>query len=61
MHGGVFFRREKHGRMTLRAKSERKIERVFLNEMKELSREIERKTQEFQGGLMRAHASPPDA
>ncbi len=40
MHGGVFFKREKHGRMTLMAKSERKMERAFLNEMKGLSREI---------------------
>jgi hypothetical protein len=45
MHGGVFFRREKHGRMTLRAKNERKMERAFLNEMKDISREIGRKTQ----------------
>lgn len=45
MHGGVFFKREKHGRMTLRAKSERKMERSFLNEMKGLSREIGRKAQ----------------
>jgi hypothetical protein len=45
MHGGIFFKREKHGRMTLRAKNERKMERAFLNEMKGLSREIGRKTQ----------------
>jgi len=45
MHGGVFFRREKHGRMTLRAKNARRIERAFLNKMKNLSREIMRKTQ----------------
>ncbi len=49
MHGGGFFRREKHGRMTLRAKNERKMERAFLNEMKGVSREIERKTQGFLG------------
>lgn len=40
MHGGVFFKREKHGRMTLRAKKERKMERAVLREMKGASREI---------------------
>jgi hypothetical protein len=40
MHGGVFFRREKHGRMTLRAKMRRKCERAILKEMKAISREI---------------------
>ncbi len=44
MHGGVFFTREKHERMTLKAKYERKMVRAFLSEMKGLSREIERKT-----------------
>lgn len=44
MHGGVFFRREKHGKMTLKAKSERKMERAFLKEMKGISREVERLT-----------------
>jgi len=40
MHGGVFYRKEKHGRMTLRAKKERKMERAVLREMKALSMEI---------------------
>jgi len=40
MHGGVFFRREKHGRATLRAKAGRKRERAVLKEMKTISREI---------------------
>lgn len=40
MHGGVFFRREKHGRMTLRAKNERKRELAILREMKAVSREV---------------------
>lgn len=37
MHGGVFFRREKHGRMTLRAKNDRKMERALLREMVRMS------------------------
>ncbi len=40
MHGGVFYRKEKHGRMTLRAKKERKRERAVLREMKALAMEI---------------------
>jgi len=40
MHGGVFFRRETHGGMTLRAKARRKRERAILREMKAISREI---------------------
>jgi hypothetical protein len=40
MHGGVFFRREKHGRATLLAKEGRKREHAFLREMKAVSREI---------------------
>lgn len=43
MHGGVFSRREKHGRMTLMAKKERKMERALLREMKAISREISKK------------------
>ncbi len=41
MHGGVFSRLEKHGRSTLKAKAERKQERAFLKEMKELNAELE--------------------
>lgn len=41
MHGGVFYRRETHGRATLRAKEQRKSERAFLKEMKAVSNEIE--------------------
>jgi hypothetical protein len=40
MHGGVFYRREKHGGATLRAKEGRKKERAILKEMKGISREI---------------------
>ena len=40
MHGGVFYRKEKHGRLTLRAKKERKKERAVLREMKALAMEI---------------------
>lgn len=40
MHGGVFFKREKHGGATLLAKSRRKKERAVLREMKAISREI---------------------
>jgi hypothetical protein len=40
MHGGVFCRRETHGRTTLRAKLGRKEERGFLNELKQLSKEL---------------------
>lgn len=41
MHGGSFYKREIHGRSTLRAKAERKFERSFLKEMTTLSEEIE--------------------
>lgn len=40
MHGGVFYKRETHGKTTLRAKEQRKKERAFLKEMKGVSREI---------------------
>ena len=42
MHGGVFYRREKHGRETLRAIAERKKEHAFLRELKALNKEIEK-------------------
>lgn len=41
MHGGVFYKREKHGAMSLRAKAERRKEHAFLREMKALNREID--------------------
>lgn len=41
MHGGVFYKRETHGRTTLLAKSERKHERMLLKEMKAINKEIE--------------------
>jgi hypothetical protein len=41
MHGGVFSRRETHGRTTLRAKQGRKAERGFLSELKQLSKALE--------------------
>ena len=40
MHGGVFHKRETHGRTTLRAIKERKQERAFLREMKFFNIEI---------------------
>jgi hypothetical protein len=41
MHGGVFSRRETHGRATLKAKEERKQERIFLKDMKRLNYDLE--------------------
>ncbi|NGX29747.1 MAG: hypothetical protein KR126chlam4_01407 [Candidatus Anoxychlamydiales bacterium] len=41
MHGGVFFRRETHGRTTLRAIKERKEQRKLLREMKAVNEKIE--------------------
>jgi hypothetical protein len=41
MHGGRFYKKEIHGRYTLRAKAERKQENALLREMKALSKEIE--------------------
>jgi hypothetical protein len=43
MHGGVFFRRETHGKTTLKAKEQRKKERGFLKELKAISKEIKDK------------------
>jgi hypothetical protein len=40
MHGGVHSRLEKHGRETLKAKTQRKQERSFLREMSEFNKEI---------------------
>lgn len=41
MHGGGLYKKEIHGRYTLRAKAERQQERALLGEMKALSKEIE--------------------
>jgi hypothetical protein len=41
MHGGVFFKRETHGRTTLRAIEERRKERIFLKQMKKINKDIE--------------------
>lgn len=41
MHGGCFYKKEVHGRYTLRAKAERKQEHALLREMKALNKEIE--------------------
>lgn len=41
MHGGVFSRLEKHGRQTLRAKSDRKKERALLRELQQLNTDLE--------------------
>ena len=43
MHGGVFYKRETHGKTTLKAKEQRKKEREFLKEMKSISKEIKDK------------------
>jgi len=40
MHGGVFYKRETHGRTTLRAIENRRKERVLLREMKGAARVI---------------------
>ena len=40
MHGGVYYKREKHGGTTLRALEKRKKERSILKEMKEVSQKI---------------------
>jgi predicted secreted Zn-dependent protease len=47
MHGGLFYKREKHGGRTLRAIKQRKQERAILKEMKAVSREIEQKCKDF--------------
>lgn len=41
MHGGHYYKREKHGGTTLRAIAERKREGVLLMEMKALCKEME--------------------
>lgn len=46
MHGGIFYKRETHGRTTLLAKKERKLEREFLKEMMQLNKEIMEKSHE---------------
>jgi len=43
MHGGVFYERETHGKTTKRAKEQRKKERGFLRELKDISKEIKDK------------------
>ncbi len=43
MHGGVFYKRETHGRKTLRAIKQREQERAILKEMRDVSREVERR------------------
>ena len=48
MHGGCFYKKEIHGRYTLRAKAERKNEHALLREMKALSKEIENSINENQ-------------
>lgn len=40
MHGGCFYKKEIHGRSTLRARAERQKEHSFLREMKSLSQEL---------------------
>jgi hypothetical protein len=40
MHGGVFFKRETHGRGTLKAKAERKRERTLIKEMTEFNKSL---------------------
>ena len=41
MHVGVFSRLEKHGRATFKAQAERKKERAFLKQMKNLNSKLE--------------------
>lgn len=41
MHGGCFYKKETHGRSTLRAKAERTMEFALLKEMGALSKEID--------------------
>lgn len=48
MHGGCFYKKEIHGRYTLRAKAERKKENALLKEMKALSKEIDKSINEKQ-------------
>ena len=40
MHGGVFYKRETHGKTTLRAKAKRKKERAFLKDLKAVNQKI---------------------
>lgn len=40
MHGGVFSKRETHGRTTLKAKAERKCENFLVREIKSLTKKI---------------------
>jgi hypothetical protein len=40
MHGGVYYKREKHGGNTLRALEKRRRERSILKEMKEVSKKV---------------------
>ncbi len=47
-HGGCLYKKEIHGRYTLRAKAERKKENALLREMKTLNREIEKGINENQ-------------
>lgn len=42
MHGGCFYKKEVHGRSTLRARANRQKEHAFLREMKSLSKELEK-------------------
>lgn len=42
MHGGCFYKKETHGRSTLRAKAERKREHALLREMQSLTQDIEK-------------------
>jgi len=47
-HGGCFYKKEIHGRYTLRAKAERKKEHALLREMQTLSQEIKKGMNENQ-------------
>ena len=46
MHGGNHYKNKKHGKTTVRAKEERKMERAFLKKMKAVTRKILEKNNE---------------
>lgn len=48
MHGGSFWKKEKHGNCTLRAKEARKEEHALLREMKAMSKTINEMNHERQ-------------
>jgi hypothetical protein len=47
MHGGVFYKRETHGKTTYRAIKQRQSERALLREMKQVNHEISKVVNEY--------------